>query len=335
MFNIYPRKFGVPEQVTVFSEEHLLKLIEGANGHMNLYIAAFSDDQKIFGNLDKVFFDIDDCPADCKNCIPEKKSKCSTEALNCTPASYNSFDNMMILHEYFKEKRLQHVIGMSGGGYHIYTKVIPVQLRYANYALKKYCAEVVKECNIKADCSVFEIFRIMRIPGTYNVNKGKWFIWVYPEDLEKGDTWIREKANKQIIEPPYIYEKKSLDLRPYDRMCTNTHDNFQYAVDSALSADNMEYPPCISKMLNDKFMNFKKRFYVLLYLKEKGVSMASALGVLQKHLTPNKFIHCVKEERQPVYIWRNDKLFFPKCRTLEIEGFCPQPNCPLKDKIYL
>lgn len=335
MFNVYPRKFGVPEQLTVFSQEHMLSLIDGANGHMNLYVSAFSDDQKIFGNLDKVFFDIDDCSETCKECKPEKRAKCSIGALKCTPASYSSFDNMLLLHEHYQKNKIQHVIGMSGGGYHVYAKVIPVQLRYANYALKKYCADLVKELNIKADCSVFEIFRIMRIPGTYNVNKEKWYVWVYPEDLEKGDEWIRGKAEKQVIEPPYVYERKSLDLRPYDQLCPNTNDTFQYSVDSALEVDGMELPPCICAMLEDKFMHFKKRYYVLLYLKERGVSMAGGIKVLQEHLSEAKFIHCVKEERQPVHIWRNTRLFFPKCKTLESEGYCPKPNCKFRDKIYL
>ena len=115
MFTEFPRKIGFPEQITVLSSDQMLRMIDATNGYSNIYVSLFSDSQKIFGNLDKIAFDIDDCDGNCDECKKEKRRKCSIGSLDVKPESYDTFDNLLKLHRYFTEKKnIKHVIGFSG-----------------------------------------------------------------------------------------------------------------------------------------------------------------------------------------------------------------------------
>jgi hypothetical protein len=338
LFSDFPRKIGVPEQLMVDSEKRMMDIVNAANGHMNIYVALFSENQRLFGNLDKVCFDFDDCDSACDDCKDEKKRKCSIGALDVKPKTFNTFQNMMALHRHYQQSNKQHSIGFSGGGYHLYVKVVPIPLRHPNPSLKKYAAEVTKELQIKTDCSVFEIFRIMRFPGTFNISKQKWFTWLTPEDLEKGDEWIREKANTQHIGSPYVWPGAGLDLRPFDNNNVNDVSSLQRQIDVegvGQKIENITLLPCIRAMLADPYANFRTRYLEILFLKEKGLSLKDTVKVLQDHLSKDKFNHCILEERQPAHIYRNSKLLFPRCKTLAQDGYCVEPNCPMKDSIYI
>lgn len=326
MFSEFPRKLGFPEQTTVNSIEKMLRMIDAANGYTNIYVSVFSDSQKIFGNLDKIAFDIDDCDGKCDKCKKEKRRKCSIGDLDIKPDSYNTFDNVIKLHEYFLEKRnIKHVIGFSGGGYHVYAKVDGRPLKNPNQALKNCAKNIVKETNIKADCSVFEIARIMRFPGTYNIKRQLWFVWVTEEDLQKGDKWIREKAEIQHIEPAFIWGERKIDLTTFDSEPTVELETIE--IPEGITLENIKVPPCIQKALDDGYPGYHERYLIILYLKEKGVSFSKTIKILEQNLSVEKFIHCCQEERQPIYIYNNNNLFFPQCKTLAKEGFCVG-KCP-------
>lgn len=338
MFNDFPRKMGFPEQVTVYDRNHMLRLVNGGNGHVNIYTSVFSDSQKIFGNLDKVVFDIDDCSGSCDECNESKKRKCSIGAIGCTPSTFNSFDSVMMLHEHFMKEGIKHVIGFSGGGYHVYASVLSVPLRNPNPALKNYTFKLTKALNIKCDTSVFEIARIMRFPGTYNVKRRKWFVWCTEEDILKGDEHIRYKAERQQIEPPYTWGARKLNLQEYDNANLDAIGNFQRTLDAdaaGIKIEHINVAPCIQALLQDPFMNYKDRYHCYLYFKEKGLTMGTTIKIMQDALSPEKFLHSVNDEHQPQHIWKNSGLFFPKCRRLEQEGYCVKQNCEQKDSIYL
>jgi hypothetical protein len=338
MFNDYPRKMGFPEQLTVYSEEHMLNLVNQANGKMNIYTSVFSDNQKLFGNLDKVVFDIDDCTGICSECNPSKHKKCSIGAVECNPETYDSFSNMLILHEHFLENNIRHCIGFSGGGYHIYAAVVAVSLSNPNPAIKNFSFKLTKQLNIKCDTSVFELERIIRFPGTFNIKRQKWFVWITQQDITKGDEWIRVKANNQYIEPPFLWGDKRLDLRSFDSPAMDKIGNFQRKLDAdsvGIEINDVKIPPCIQALLDDPWMNYKDRYHCYLFFKEKGINMQGAIKIMQGVLSPEKFYHSVMEERQPLHIYKNNNLFFPKCRIMERDGYCVKPDCEYKDSIYL
>ena len=320
MFTEFPRKIGFPEQITVDSMEKALAMVDAANGYSNVYVSIFSDSQKIFGNLDKIAFDIDDCEAKCEECKKEKKSKCSIGSLKITPRSFSAFDNVIELHNYFSKQDIKHVIGFSGGGYHIYAKADNRTLKNPSQALRECANFLVKETNLKADCSVFEVTRIMRFPGTYNIKRQLWFVWVTKEDLKQGDKHIREKAKTQHFEPPFIFGTRQLDLTIYDGEAIIEME--EYDCSNSMKLKHIELPPCIQKVLEDGYPNYRQRYLLILYLKEKGISFTETIQILHEYLSKEKFIHCCHEERQPIHIYSNKRIMFPRCKTLIREDFC-------------
>lgn len=336
MFSDYPRKVGKPEQFTVWTEEQMLECINQNCGYTNLYTAVFSEEQKTFGTLDKVFFDFDICDGLCEDCKPQKKAKCSMHEFDFEPRSKNAFQNVLDIHNYFLEMDIAHVIGCSGGGYHVYGKAINIPLKNPNSALKGWSKETVQDLKLLCDSSVFEMHRIMRYPNTFNINKGKWFFWLNQEDLDSGHDSVMEKANQQRIAKPFIWGTKKIDLRPFD-IETNNINVFQEIGDIAkVTKKNVAVLPCISNMMKDPYLPYNLRYLVILFFKEKGMGISTVVEVLQEFLSGDRLKHCVLEERQPKHIFGNDNLFFPKCSTLKREGHCPiEGKCPNADKIYL
>ena len=320
IFTEFPRKIGFPSQITVDSLEKALQMVDSANGYSDVYISLFSDSQRTFGNLDKVAFDIDDCDGVCEDCKSEKKRKCSIGDLGIVPDSFDTFDNVLLLHKYFVKDDIKHVIGFSGGGYHIYAKTDNRPLKNPNHALKECANNITRETNIKTDCSVFEIARIMRFPGTYNIKRQLWFVWVGEEDLQKGDKWIREKAETQHFEKPFIFGSRQLNLIPYDTK--ERIEMEEYKGTDSMKLKHIEIPPCIQRVLDDGFPDYRQRYFLILYLKEKGISFTETIQILNQYLSKEKFMHCCHEERQPQHIYNNKRLLFPKCKTLAREGFC-------------
>ena len=320
MFIDFPRKIGFPAQITVNSLEKALTIVDSMNGYSNIYVAMFSDSQKVFGNLDKVGFDIDDCDGKCDECKKGKKQKCSIGSLGIVPESFDTFDSLMKLHRYFMKGDIKHAIGFSGGGYHVYAKADNRTLKNPGAALKGCANDIVKKTNIKTDCSVFEVSRIMRFPGTFNTKRGLWFVWVTEEDLKLGDGWIREKAKGQCFEQPYLFGSRQLDLTVFDSEEVVEMEIYEGA--SSLKLEHINIPPCIQKILEDGFPNYRGRYFLILYLREKGVSFPETINILSTYLSEEKFKHCCFEERQPHHIYNNKRILFPRCKTLAREGFC-------------
>ena len=65
-----------------------------------------------------------------------------------------------------------------------------------------------------------------------------------------------------------------------------------------------------------------QRYLFILYLKEKGISFTETIQILHEYLSEEKFIHCCHEERQPIHIYSNKRIMFPRCKTLIREDFC-------------
>ena len=97
--------------------------------------------------------------------------------------------------------------------------------------------------------------------------------------------------------------------------------------------DDANIYPCIKAMLCNKGLEWRGRFFLILYFKEKGYTKHEINEILEQSLSPDKYHHAVYLERQLSYLFSKDFLF-PNCNKLVQEGFCVEPHCEKEDSLY-
>ena len=72
------------------------------------------------------------------------------------------------------------------------------------------------------------------------------------------------------------------------------------------------FPPFMRKMIEEKKkvynkkMGWKERTHLIIFLKERGISIKDTISFLKNNLKQEEFFHCVWQERQPFYIYERD-----------------------------
>ena len=70
-------------------------------------------------------------------------------------------------------------------------------------------------------------------------------------------------------------------------------------------------------------LNLKERRNVILCLRDNCYLLEESFAILRKHLTNKKYLHCTRDERQPQYLYKNEKYLFPRQEALLELGACP------------
>ena len=99
-----------------------------------------------------------------------------------------------------------------------------------------------------------------------------------------------------------------------------------------------------------KHLGYKKRGYVICYLRDKGYLLNETIQILRTYLSTDEYIHCCTRgmapghttfgEMQPQYFYKSyvrDKISFPGCRKLKMYGECPYQEdyfCEEGKKLY-
>jgi DNA primase large subunit len=130
-----------------------------------------------------------------------------------------------------------------------------------------------------------------------------------------------------------VFGKEYLDLTPFDtEAITKSYDGLNLSPEinkgiglGTIKTDN--FPPCIKFLMTERFIGHRKRFILILYFRELGLPISDTIALLRKCLDPKTFIHCVMQERQPLWIYRRTDLTFPSCQTLQSQGFCTDSTC--------
>jgi hypothetical protein len=226
----------------------------------------------------------------------------------------------------------------SGGGYHFYifTKN-GAGLKDNKMALlnahNHFCSMLglALDPHIKGD-----VARISRILNTYNGKRNRYCIPLSKDDLKAGDAFIREKARSQNFKVN-VYGWELLDISKFDSAVPREISRVELTerARKVILGDDLlkELPPCVAKMLQEGKCGWRERYIVISYFRDKGFLINETEELLRKYLSPEKFKHCVQEERQVQYLYARYDLFFPHCERLEMEGFCVK-GCKTRDKIY-
>ncbi|NCD06658.1 MAG: hypothetical protein EOL97_11090 [Spirochaetia bacterium] len=308
IFEGYPRQIALPNRIEVKNWKELSNIITIWNNKVRIWISlykySFSNTSDFI--IDKIWFDFDN----------------------------NEWENLTILHNWLLEKKYKHFIVFSGKGFHCYILTNKKELKNNKIALMNAQNYIMQETKIEVDKQVIgDIARVVGLPGTFNCRRGRWIIFVSSKDLEQGEDYIKQKAESEQFGDFEMFGEKLFDMTEWDtgiaeyRAEISIVDDF----DSKIKEDELlkAVPPCIANILlhlKDLENSYNERFIVIAYLlNELGYSEKMVEDTLKKFMTPKKFFHCIKEERQISHIAK--RVFVPvggsKIRSL---GYCPTPN---------
>ena len=340
MYGIFPRQIGTPRRYPINAMNEFITFVDKWAGKVRLFPTVYNytanedvDNKNL--KVDKIFFDFD-------------SKKC--------------FDNIKAFHNWLMVKDLKHVVLFSGAGFHVYV----FTKNYKNLKNKKdalynaqhYFAKELgfsvgdsKEADIDEHI-VGDVARIATLLGTWNVKRKRFCVCVTDtviNNLSYDD--IRESAKKQFLNYK-IYGDELFDISKFDTDRPYHIEQFISNPKIKLQIDNDKFlaslPPCVANMLMMKHLGYKRRGYVIMYLRDSGYYLNETIQILQKYLQPAEFIHCatrrmapghkVTGEEQPQYFYKpyvKGKHNFPNCDKLKKWGECPiDGRCDKADKLY-
>jgi len=307
MFLKFPREIATPKRQVVWNLREFISTINRLNTKKNLYTSLYAytcDGNNVNFDkpiIDKIFFDLD--------------GKSAKDDL------YQILD---------KTENYKKFIVFSGGGFHLYLLTKDRVFRNPNTAkstILYYQEEFTKDFDLKSlDRHVFgDIRRITRIPNTYNLKRKKFCIPILEKEIELAEELSQQQRGEKLSR--FIEGKKLLKLKEisedfYFECKTFTEDLDLYEHDYKGEIELKNVPPCIEKLLEKKKLGWQERTVLILFLKENAYFINETLSILKKYLTPKKFYHCVREEKQPFYLYKREDMFFPTKQTLENMGLC-------------
>jgi len=313
----FPREVGFPERQMCPDKKTFYHLINKYNKKKNLYWAVYQCDKDRKydrSSINIIFFDFD---------------------------SSKAFVDICKLHNYCSEQDIKHMMVFSGGGYHFYIFArTGERLQCNKTALLNAHNFFCNMLSLSIDPHVKgDVARISRVPNTWNRKRQKYCIPLALKDLKKGDEFIRDKAKEQNFSYKY-YGKKLLNMKQFDngKSGDNVINKLDADILKEIKEDDLlkELPLCIASMLKKGSPGWRERFFIILWFMNKGYLKNETIEILKVFLTPEKFRHCVIEEKQVDYLYSKYELLFPRCESIRAEGYCVKPNkiCKAVRELY-
>lgn len=238
------------------------------------------------------------------------------------------FNDTKKIAKYFMDQEIKFCIRFSGRGFHIFPFVeIENNVDHRN-AMRNYVYELHKTNGTSSDNAVVgDLRRLRRVLHTINPKSGLYCIPLSYEDLQtKTYDEIKEYAKKDKGHKDIIYNNKYVILSQYDYF--NTDFYVEIDMDSDYTTDiSDDVLPCIQAFLSDPELGYKERTDLIIYLRDMGYSYNNIVDILEEHLSPEKFNHCMVEEKQVERIMQKDMLLMRNCKTLKLFGLCPSKDC--------
>ena len=321
-FGDFPREMGYPHRRgIVYSMKELINNVNLYNHKTDVFSSLYSFNKlNERGNrglyntsiLNKIYLDLDN---------PE------------------NLDSITSLHNFCLENDYLHSMFWSGGGFHFYIGSNEGTLKYKKDALINAQVHICKENDLSigtgngfdVDSHVIgNLAQMVRIPATYNPKRKRYCISIREKDLTSLE-YIQTKAENPVYGIK-IYGSKFMDLAKFDEESpSRSYDSIDLSLPMSNvgldSIDINKFPECIKYSLTKSFLNHRERYILILYLKELGLPIEDTLIILHKYLDSKVFSHCVKEEKQPYWIYKRSNLCFPSCESLRLEGFCVNKDC--------
>lgn len=300
------REMFIPKcRIPIKSHRERNFLIRVFNDKVNLYESVYTYTDVIdisHVNIDKIFLDFD---------CDEK---------------FIFFDNVRTVARYLYEKDIKFYIRFSGRGFHIFILLDNEWLEYPKIAIKQYVKALHKETNTESDPAVVaDLRRVVRIPYTINKRNNLYCIPLSYNDLM---TKTYEEICKMAEEPMFFTEfingNKLLNIKDFDKIPAAISEHYITTKKTTISN---KIPPCIKALMEDPYTLYDGRFRIILFFRELGYLKEEVEKILENCLCEEYFEHCIQEEKQVEYLFNREELFFPSCKTMKLDGYCPDNDC--------
>jgi hypothetical protein len=224
------------------------------------------------------------------------------------------------LHNMLLDKGIEHCMDLSGGGLHVFVRATPEAVQSPAGALNGAQTWLEKAALGGAAQSVDKASffgdpaRVIRVPNTFNRNKGRWCVPLTQKTFEwlaGGNGEIKERAailSERPVEvslDEYVQPGEPLDISKWDSgLYMPARSRYRDMKMSGLEMDEEDSGvtveirnPLIASLVHAE-MNNDQRGKVILFLMEDGFNQAEIIRFLREHLSPAKFQHCLYSERQ-------------------------------------
>lgn len=230
------------------------------------------------------------------------------------------------LHNWLLDHGLEHAATFSGGGCHVFVRASPETAQFPAAALNGAQTWLEKVAlagaapSVDKDSFFGDPARVIRIPNTFNRNKGRYDVPLTArmfEELAAAVELDAQAAAQAVAVRPieidaldFVQRGERLDISKWDnaaalpargRWSELDMGEFKSSeVDTGVPVviDN----PLIQEMVGP-LMDNETRGRVIIYLYEAGYSLGEVLRFMRQTLDPGKFKHMLYDERQPQRIW--------------------------------
>lgn len=347
MWLSFPREVGQFRKV-VNNEAEFFTEVERLNRNQPVYTSVYSfetmrnnpnpeSSRRVIPDyssaiVDKIYFDLD----------PQIKMRDGT-IIECDP-----YGDAQKIHKWCTDNNIRHIINFTGGGLaaFIFTKV--TSLKFKASALENAQRLIANQLMVQMDPAIVgDLARITRVQNTYNIKRKRFCISLLEEDMHKSYDEVRELARSPRRVENQMMGDNLLDITPLDKslmferpkeeVITRT---FSDADLDTLSEDVGWFPICVKRMLAEVNVKNRERMDVITFCRDMGLPIEFAHGVLQDHLSPDKYEHSMcghlwGGKSELTYYYQRKDLLHASCESKDERGFCNnEQNCKFRGRIY-
>lgn len=301
-----PNWFGNPARHYIKTKDELVKFFKANNGINPLFYSVYG----VENIIDRVFFDFD---------------------------GEESFEDVRRLVLYLYKNNIKHTILFSGRGFHVYVIVKKYIPKNKKATLLNFQHYIIAENQLyKVDKVVIgDISRLARIPNSINQKSGLYCVYLSIDEVLN----LEFKDIKKLAVRPRDYFDESGELfdiskfdideesdkKEYNNIFNKSTNNFNIKKLSKEDFNNIVevFPPCIKNFINEYDGSgsfYKKRFDMILYLRDIGFDLEVITNFLYTLMDENKFKKVMQEERIDRVF--NKDYSSPACNTLKIDFEC-------------
>ena len=280
--------------------------------------------------IDKIFFDFD----------PNEEKNITLE---------DSFNQTLNLHNYLLQKDILHCVNFSGDGFHlfIFTKN-GEQLVLKRDALTNAQNHFVTKLNLTSfDTQIQDnVSRLCRIVNTHNFRIGRWCIPLTSKYLHEGMLDEIIKLSQHQFYEFEFFGHNQYDILQWDAQTPITQEQQTFVNVGRSYTEhliNIKVPECVQKLVNKgkrgEHLNWNERYIIILWYRENNCIYEELLDFITEtflgrnsHGVSDSF-HCINEEKQSYYVYRNDEYTFPSCNRIRRLGIC-RTVCTMREKLY-
>ena len=330
MFSTFPREIGTPKRKVIWSKDNFLKLIDESNCKNNVFTSVYGfksiktekyRDEPNYNTaeIDKILFELD---------------------------NEEGYVDMLKLHNEFLINNYKHSIMFSGKGFHVYLFVKYDKSELINpkdtiARVQKYFIDKLKLENTDP-VTIGNIAQMIRVPNTYNIKRRRYCIPLSKKDLELKYEEIKEKALQQNLILNYIIGIKSFNITEYDKEIEYKPleiDIPELDSNTKIDLKKLNTPDCVKMMLNQPHPIWIQRGFVLIFLRDRGLSSNEILKLVKNYWEPEVIRHALTDlngDRQLYYICRDvNRYLFPSCNKLTNLELCPRRCQSYPQALYI